>query len=563
MQAQNIEAQNIAIPVSIIVPGRNPRSYFDPQEMKELEDSIRAQGVIQPILTRPVTDGKLEIVAGERRWRAAVAVGLAEIPAMIREMTDAEVDAAALTENVERAQMSPTEEAEAAARVLGNCAGDREEAAKRLGWSRTTLDKRLALMNCSENVRRALNERKISLGHAELMAAVPRQQQDVVLDKISNLQTLPTVANLKGMLEGIAQNLETAIFDKEKCIGCPHNSGTQQALFSEAIAGAKCTNASCFQQKTDDALAKVAESLKDEYPTVRIVQPGENFTILKLVPAGNCGVGEDQAKQCRACANFGAAISAVPGKIGNVYRDQCFDPACNSKKVAERIKAEKAAAGQAAQPKAAGKAAAKPASAASPSETKKVKGKEGKVEDSQRVKDYRLGIWRKVYKLEAQKPEHSVKLLVALALEGKLGKVGSSALCKAFGILTGSNGGCRMNLQETATAVASVAEDVQHRFVTGIAASCFEGLEEIDIKRLLAFMKVDLGQHWVLNADYLELLTKSEIQVVIEEIGLAKHLGDKLPKMLSSKKDELIKGLLAADGFDYQGKVPGHLHYDR
>lgn len=553
--------QDITIPMSLIVPGRNPRAYFDPTEMAELEASIKAQGVLQAILLRPVDDGKLQIVAGERRWRAASSVGLSDIPAMVREMTDAEADAAALSENFDRVDMSPTEEAEQAARILGHAAGNRDEAAKRLGWSRTTLDKRLALMNCSESVRKALNERKVTLGHAELLAAVTREKQDDVLGKLLAQPVLPTVSQLKAMLEQIAQSLDTAIFNKDQCVGCPHNSGTQQALFGEAISGAKCTNGGCFQVKTDEALTGIEVSLKDEYPTVRIVRPGENFTILKLVADGSCGVGEEQAKQCHGCANFGAAISAVPGKLGNVYREQCFDPACNATKIAERIKAEKAAA-QADAPAKAPKGSTKATASAKPAAEKKVASK-ATVEDSQRVKDYRVKIWRKVFKLEAQKPAFNMVLLLTLALEGKLGKVGGSALSKAFGMLTKGSESARMNVLETAAQVAAAGEELQRHLVGGIAASCFDGLEELDIKRLLTFMQTDLGAYWTLNAEYLDLLTKSEIQVIAEQLGIVAHVGDKFGKMMSGKKDEIIKALLAVEGFDYKGKVPGHLQYDR
>lgn len=558
--------QNLSIPLSIIVPGRNPRVYFDPAEMSKLEASIRAQGVLQPLLLRPINDGKLEIVAGERRWRASTEAGLNEIPAYVKEMTDAEADAAALTENHEREPMSMTEEAEAAARILGHCAGDREEAAKRLGWSRTTLDKRLALMNCFESVRKALNERRITLGHAELLAAVTREKQNDVLEKLLAAPVLPTVASLKSMLEQIAQNLETAIFNKEQCVGCPHNSGTQQALFGESISGAKCTNSTCYQQKVDEAIELLAEPLKEEYPTVRIVRPGENFTTLKLVADGKCGVGDDQANQCRACANFGAAVSAVPGKTGNVYRDQCFDPACNATKVAARLKAMKDAEAAATESHAGGKANATEAAPATGNNANAKTPKEKKapkVEDSQRIKDYRLVVWRKVFKLEAQKPEVNKVLLLALAMEGKLSKVGGGALSKAFGVLTNGTEGTRINLQATASDVAKAGEDVIARLIGGIAASCFDGLDELDITRLLAFMEADLGKHWVLNAEYLGLLTKSEIQVIAGEIGLSAHLGEKFPKVMIGKKDEIIKTLLAVDGFEYKGKVPGHLRYDR
>ena len=133
--------------------------------------------LFRSILVRPRDAGRYEIVAGERRWRAARKVfgDEYEIPALVRDLDDGEADEAALIENIQRADMSPTEEAEAAAKILGRCQGDRDEASRRLGWSRTTLDKRLALMNCSERVRRALSERRIQLGNAELLDAVTRQ----------------------------------------------------------------------------------------------------------------------------------------------------------------------------------------------------------------------------------------------------------------------------------------------------------------------------------------------------------------------------------------------------
>ena len=562
MQTQAQTQHGISVPLSMIVQGRNPRTFFDPKESAEMEASVKAQGVLQPILLRPLDDGKLQIVAGERRWRAATAVGLADIPALIREMTDEEADAAALIENTERTQMSPTEEAEAASRILGRCSGDRDEAARVLGWSRQTLDKRLALMNCAPSVRKALNERKVSLGHAELLAAVTKEKQDKVLEKLLAAPSVPTIPQLKSMLEQMSQNLDSAIFEKDECVGCPHNSGTQQALFGEAIAGAKCTNGSCYQQKTEGALNALAEKMKDEFPTIKIVRPGENFTILKLVAEGNCGVGEEQAKQCRGCAKFGAAVSAIPGSVGNVYRNQCFDPSCNALKVAERIKAEKAEKEAAATP-VVGKegSAAQKTEAKDKAESKKAAGSpKAKVEISQRVKDYRVKIWRKVFKLEAQQPYFNMVLLLTLALAGRLGKAGSSALAKAFGALTKAEVSTT-DIAQIAAAVSTASQETQGRLIAGIAASCFEGLEELDIVRLLTFMQTDLGKHWVLNGEYLELLTKSEIQVVAEELGIVAHLGEKFSKIMGGKKDEIIKALLAVDGFDYTGKVPGHLKY--
>ncbi|MFD2274268.1 PRTRC system ParB family protein [Undibacterium arcticum] len=208
-----MSSQQPTAPLSSIVQGRNPRTYFDPIEMADMEASVKANGVIQPILVRPF-EGKLQIVAGERRYRAALNIfgETYEIPYLLKEMTDAEADELALVENIQRADMSPTEEAVAAAKILARYKGDREEAASRLGWKRQKLDSRLALMNCSELVRIALNERKIQLGHAELLATTTREQQDKALEAIIKNQV--PVASIKQMLGQVSKSMTGAIFDK-------------------------------------------------------------------------------------------------------------------------------------------------------------------------------------------------------------------------------------------------------------------------------------------------------------------------------------------------------------
>lgn len=454
--------------------------------------------------------------------------------------------------------MSPAEEAESAARFLAQCGGDREETAKRMGWaSVTTLDKYLALLNCSESVRKALTERRIKLGHAELLAGVPRDKQDKALNRLLGLPSLPSVSELRTTLEALAQNLDTACFDKSECINCPHNSGVQQALFQEAIEGAKCGNAECFTKKTEGHLQGIADGLKDDYPVIRIVRVGDNYTTLKLVADGDKGVGPDQASQCRGCANFGAAISGVPGKIGNVYRDQCFDPVCNAKKVAARIKSESEAS------KPAPTTTASSGNTAAKSTAKKATSAEAsaKVSLSQPLKDYRQKVWRGVFKLESQKPDFKLTLLLSLALTGKLGKVDNDMLGKAFCKVSQQESSTLLDLQKTSTAVSGVPADMLQQWIGGIAAACFSKLEEADIKKALQFMQSDIGLYWKLNSEYLQLLTKSEIQVVATELGIAQHVGDGFAKMMSNKKDEIIKALLSLDGFDYQGKVPKHLLY--
>lgn len=548
--------------LSNIVTGNNPRQFFDPTEMEELIESVKTKGIIQPILVRPLGD-KHQIIAGERRFRAASAAGLVEIPVLVKEMSDQEADEAALIENVQRANMSPSEEAQAAAKVLGFCSGDRDEAAKRLAWSRSTLDKRLALMNCSEKVRTALSERKITLGHAELLAAVTKDMQDKAVANLLDAPSLPTIAQLKSNLEQRALSLDAAIFEKAECAACPHNSVVQQGLFGEAIGGTNCTNKACYDGKTVEALNLKAETLKDEYPVIKIINPGENFVVLALKADGATGVGEEQANACRACAKFGAGISAIPGSVGVVYRNQCFDPKCNTEKVSARIAAEKASSAEAtktpAKEKVVVEAVTKPKT---PGDEKAKPKAEVKFETSQRIKEYRVKVWRKVFQKEAQaNPERNTTLLLALAMTGKLNAVNASALRTVFGKFTGVDAPLH-RVGDTAKAVANADATVRNRMVIGVAASVSDTLEEQSLKELLVFMAVDLGKHWVLNKEYLELLTKSEIEYVIGEIGLKAAMGDKFSKAMSGKKDEIIKTLLAVEGFDFAGKVPKQLAFD-
>ena len=558
-----MQQQQMMIAARQIVPGNNPRTFFDPAEMEELQASVKAQEVLQPLLVRPIDDGKFQIIAGERRYRAHMAVfgGDVEIPVMSREMDDAAADEAALIENIQRANMSPTEEAVAAAKILGRCAGDRDEASRRLGWTRSTLDKRLALMNCSDKVKVALNERKISLGHAELMAAVQKEMQDKALERFLAMPTLPTVTEMKNMINQLARSLETAIFCKEGCAGCPFNSATQQALFSEAIADGNCTNGECFDKKTSAELDARAESLKEEFPLVRIIKPGENFTVLPLKTQGVAAITEEQATACRGCANFGGAVSSLPGSIGNIYRNQCFDPACHSQKVAERIQAEKAAEkAKTKEAKEAGKTAGEGATASTPAAKTEPKAA-ASVQDSNRVKEYRVKVWREALKKELfQDPGKNLIALVALAMTGKGMHIDASKLREVFSSL-GGTGSSATDVKATCQGLADLEAKQLTMMHQGIVATASAKIEEQSVVQFLQWLEVDLSKHWQLNKEYLELLTKSEMDAIAAEIGLKAHMGKEFSKLIGGKKDEAIKGLLSVSDFEYKGKVPNNMRW--
>lgn len=241
--------------LSSIKPGANPRRYFDSTKHAEMVESLKLRGMLQPILVRPdpaEAAGYL-IIAGGRRHKAALDAFGADgvVPVRILQLSDSEALEAAIDENDIRDDTSETEQADAAVRVLAACAGDRAEAALRLAWSPSKLARRLALADLADPVKAALDERRIKVGHAELLAAVPADKQVKALDTI--VTATLDVGRTRELLMRMTQELATATFDKVECIACPFNSASQRALFETHVDDGHCTNPGCYQLKTEAA----------------------------------------------------------------------------------------------------------------------------------------------------------------------------------------------------------------------------------------------------------------------------------------------------------------------
>lgn len=547
------------VKVKFLARGNNPREYFDEKELEDLTASVREHGINQPILVRHIGDGQYQIIAGERRYRAALAAfgDEYEMPVLIRDCSDSEARILANIENTLRADMSATEEARSAAIIVGEVKGDRDEAARLLSWSRPKLDSRLALMNCSESVRKALNERTIKLGHAELFASLSKENQDKILPAL--IERNLSVPDLKALIEKAAAKLSAAIFDKADCAACPHNSSVQRTMFQESVTDGSCTNNACYKTKTEAALEITKESLKDEYPVIRIVRAGDNFAQVKLRADGPTGVGEAQADACRGCAEFGAAISALPERMGMVFKDQCFNTACNQEKVAARIRSEKVAKDAAA--KAAAEAAAVGTKDA-PKGAAEAKAKDSKpaevkttVSEGDKVKAYRELVWRKAMKKEiGASYDISIQYLITLAVTGNIRHVNQTGMTKVFEKLLGVSKGS--DVQKVADQAQQMSPDQMDSLMQMMAVSAMDDLPVIELTRLAKHIKLDLTKHWKMDAEFLALFTKSEIEVIAKSVKLDKALGDSFKKLTTEKKDVLIEKLLAVKGFDYSAAIP-------
>lgn len=548
------------VPLPQIVKGNNPRTEFPESYIESLARSIDALDIIEDPVVYQSEDGTFPILAGECRIRGArksKRYGEAgEIWVLVRDHDEALNGAVSLTENVERLGMGPVDEAHAAAKCLAACGNDRDEAARVLGWNRETLDVRLALMNAAPEVRDALRNRKIKLGHAELLASMRKESQIAALGILLGRDTLMTVNEFKALIEKAALVLDTAIFDKKDCGGCQHNSSNQAVLFAEAISGGKCTNKSCFDGKTEAELQAHATSLADEYQVVRVVRPGENFTVVPLVADGPKGVGEQQAKECRSCKSFGAVVSGVPDKMGLVYKDMCLDTVCNVKMVAAHNKPpEPANVEQKGKPDA--KATGSGKGEARPSKAEAKGAATTSVEPANRVKEYREKLWRKIFTVAVAKLDIPSNRAVLLALcLTRPSVLDSHALVEAVKHVDNRS---TMSPAVMLKKVLSLDHKVLAEALQQIAANVnggMHGLSIDDVTGILKAFDVKVADYWKVTKPFLELLTKNEIDAVSEELAVKAALGAEYAKARNLSKGEFIDAVLATKGFDFAGKIP-------
>ncbi|HJQ63415.1 MAG TPA: ParB/RepB/Spo0J family partition protein, partial [Burkholderiales bacterium] len=166
------------LPIDTLQPGKyQPRTRMDQEALGELAASIKTHGVMQPILVRQVADQRYEIIAGERRWRAARIAGLGSVPVLVRQVADRQALAVSLIENIQREDLNPLEEAAGIQRLLQEFGMTHAEAAEVLGRSRSAVTNLLRLLDLAPPVRELVAEGRLDMGHARALLALPVARQ--------------------------------------------------------------------------------------------------------------------------------------------------------------------------------------------------------------------------------------------------------------------------------------------------------------------------------------------------------------------------------------------------
>jgi ParB family chromosome partitioning protein len=203
-QVQNNNRDELRhLPLDVISPGRyQPRSVFDEDKLGELADSIRAQGIVQPVVVRPIANDQYELIAGERRWRAAQIAEIDTIPAVVRDVSDEVSVAMALIENIQREDLNPLEEAAALRRLIDDFQMTHQEAADAVGRSRAAVSNLLRLLELMQEVKDMIDLRQIEMGHARALLSLDDELQvqaarEVVHKRLSVRETESLVRRLQ------------------------------------------------------------------------------------------------------------------------------------------------------------------------------------------------------------------------------------------------------------------------------------------------------------------------------------------------------------------------------
>lgn len=269
---QSTEKNIVSVALANIQPSNyNPRKNFDEASLAELAESIRRQGVLQPIGVRPMADDRFEIVFGERRYRASLMAGLEEIPAIVMEISDEAAEEMAITENLQRQDVTPMEEANAYQKLIESGRYDVQALTAQFGKSENYIRTRLKFVSLIPEIAQLLEQDEITISVATEICRYGADIQQQVYEKhLKEANAYNSWRGLKAaeVAKYIERNYTTDLgrygFDKTLCASCPHNTNNMM-LFCEGGCG-NCSNRTCLAEMNASFLVEKAVQMSAEYP---------------------------------------------------------------------------------------------------------------------------------------------------------------------------------------------------------------------------------------------------------------------------------------------------------
>lgn len=551
------------LPIACIVKSTfNPRKHFDKSKITELSESIKRDGVIQAIVVRPKAEC-YEVVAGERRYRAAKLAGLESIPVTIKELDDEAAIRFATKENLERQNMSAIEESFAARTALTLVGGDRKAACATLSWTEQKLNKRLLLLNLCDAGQKALMKNKIHIGHAELLSSLSEENQENAITSI--IEKDVTVEELKTKLAAFAYQLSTAIFNTDECNGCPNNSSTQFALFEESIGEGQCMNPICYEEKQASKLAYIKKAKEEDYNVVYLDTERTPESYNFIVEAK---VGSEQYSQCKQCGYCGALISSRAETLGNAEEEVCFDTPCFTKKIKaiENLDATSNKENPSNKKKSLKKA----------SSTKK---KTADNKPPKKVLEYKTKLYKTMVSKELATDAHLMLVMNAVILLEALpsqnyGAELMKSLKKQFQLPEAANKGSLYDRNKTIQRLYALSKDELNELiayattVNAVAGDNSFDMSETDksVESLVDILKPELAEHFLMDSQFLEANAKTGMVAVLKEAGFDVWYNTQQDKpeafnKLANSTIKVIVETVEKSGFSLKGFVPKALYY--
>lgn len=576
--ATNADLQEIPVASIRVDAAFNPRKRFVDAEIAEFAERIRATGWLSPPLVRPDPYGDgFMLVAGERRLRAIRHLGWTTVQVTVKAMDDVEHRKLALTENVDRKDLTVAEEALAARDHLDAYEGDHDAAANALGWPVARLRHRLKLLHASSTVIEALLSGQIQLGHAELLATLPKDNQDKALPRV--IADAITVAGLREQINGFVTPLASAIFDTSGCANCVFNTSCQGTLFEARVDEGNCTNKPCFREKTERSLDEKRVALKSDFGTVVLVSEKAPEQSVPLVKHGPTGVGPVQFDACRTCQFRGAAIHDAPGaRLGSVDSPLCFNTSCHTQHV-QAYAAQLQQDQDQEQAQSTGDSTPAPASGTTSSQPAATKAKSKVVKAKPKAKAVLRSVTEQygeiIARAGAEALSRQATPALALAVHALLRTATDECHADRSALLEGLGLPDLGTYQDNAdvAALAACDADTLNAAIQAIAARILTTKVNerphggrLQRRALLPILTeragIDPAAHARVDEAFLAAHTKPAIEAVLDESGFKAWIeqqedgAKKYKALLASKKDDLVEKVLQS-GYGFPDYLPG------
>lgn len=516
------------IAVDRINVNSNPRTDFG--NIDELAASVGEKGIIEPLVVKKVDDENYELIAGERRLRAAKAVGLEKVPVSIREGDSADIEEVKLIENIHRKDFNPVEEGKAFQKYMKAAKASVDTLADKIAKPKLYIQKRLELLKLPEDIQKSISERKISMGHGLVIArlkTVKEQKKllrEIIREKLSVNHAEREIVSMDGTV-----NLSDATFDKSECKGCQYNGGEQSMLFETGseIKG-HCLNKKCFHTKTIEYIKQETKKLKEKGINVLSEKQIEKIERKQTISKYDSDYKDIRKRLAKEPEVF--AVSFRKDYWGNKIEKQiyCIKPSQRYPKNGGTPKDEK------------------------------VRDQNAKDKLNSKVSDFKRNFLINKTREMMQPSTKESKAMTLFALlkegtdyndEGKLEIAGE--IVRAAKLMSDKYG-----YTHSFQKILALDESEIDRLISKASGIWVKSLYDDQLGRASANFGVSLTEHFQINEEYLKLYTKDALIALAKEIGLGKHLENRgIEKWEKAKRGDMISYFLN-EGFDLKGKVP-------